>query len=351
MSMGEPAPNARSSRALGIALALTLAVLLGAAAATVAIGEERGADGGQLPSASHAQMMKGADPSSRAEAMRSSMTGDAVAAPGEPGDLDSVMFPPPESPPGSKLREYDVTATDETIEVAEGIMFKAWTYNGTVPGPIFRAREGELIRINFTNKSAHAHTIHTHGIHPADQDGVFEVVEPGEKFSYEFVAAPYGIQPYHCHVSPVKKHIAKGMYGTFIIDPVKPRPKAKELVMLMNGFDTDGDNSNNIYTVNGKAFFYAKYPVKVKRDELVRIYLNNMTEFDAVNSFHLHGNFFDYLPVGRAEGKIYTDIVTLGQGDRGIIEVRFPYAGKFMFHAHQTEFSDLGWMGFFEVEA
>ena len=71
---------------------------------------------------------------------------------------------------------------------------------------------------------------------------------------------------------------------------------------------------------------------------------------DLINSFHLHGNFFEYYPTGtRLQSAEYTDTVVLGQGQRGICELRFPHIGRYMFHAHKTEFADLGWMGFFEV--
>jgi FtsP/CotA-like multicopper oxidase with cupredoxin domain len=180
-------------------------------------------------------------------------------------------------------------------------------------------------------------------------DGVFEVVNPGESFTYEFPARPYGMQLYHCHATPLKKHIHKGLYGAFIIDPPEPRPPAKELVMVMNGFDTDGDGGNNFYTVNGRAFYYAKYPIVVKRSETVRIYLANLTEFDLINSLHLHGEFFRYYPTGSTDRFEYTDTVMLCQGERGIIEIDFHNPGLFMFHAHQSEFAELGWMGFFQV--
>ena len=101
---------------------------------------------------------------------------------------------------------------------------------------------------------------------------------------------------YHCHTPPLKKHIHKGLYGAFIIDPVVPRAPAQELVMVMNGFDTDGDGENNFYTVNGRTFYYARYPIKVRRGETVRIYLANLTEFDLINSFHLHGEMFRWYP-------------------------------------------------------
>ncbi len=118
--------------------------------------------------------------------------------------------------------------------------------------------------------------------------------------------------------------------------------------MVMNGFDTDGDGENNFYAVNGPAFYYAKYPIRVRRSQLVRIYLANLTEFDLVNSFHLHGDFFRYYPTGSTDQFHYTDTVMLCQGERGIIEIEFANTGLFMFHAHQSEFAELGWMGFFE---
>jgi FtsP/CotA-like multicopper oxidase with cupredoxin domain len=278
------------------------------------------------------------------------MIGAEAPAPGGPHDQDALLSPPPALPykPG-RVREYDVVAVDRRIEVAQGVFFDAWTYNGTVPGPIIRATEDDLLRVNFTNHGSHPHTIHFHGIHPGDMDGVFEIVQPGDSFIYEFPARPYGMQLYHCHATPLKKHIHKGLYGAFIIDPKDPRPPARELVMVMNGYDTDGDGENNFYTVNGRAFFYAKYPIKVKKGELVRIYLANLTEFDLINSLHLHGEFFRYYPTGSTDHFEYTDTVMLCQGERGIMEIEFHNTGVFMFHAHQSEFAELGWMGFFEV--
>ena len=248
-----------------------------------------------------------------------------------------------------RVREYAIRAVDKEIEIAPGVFFPAWTYNGTVPGPVLRATEGDLLRVKFTNGGSHPHTIHFHGIHPANMDGVFEVVNVGETLTYEFPAKPWGMHLYHCHATPLKKHIHKGLYGAFIIDPAKPREPAQELVMVLNGYDTDGDGGNNFYTVNGLTFYYAKYPIRVRRSQTVRIYLVNLTEFDLVNSFHLHGDLFRYYPTGTGDQFEYTDTVMLCQGQRGVIEIDFANTGHFMFHAHQSEFTELGWMGFFEV--
>ncbi|MEJ7789565.1 MAG: multicopper oxidase domain-containing protein [Thermoleophilaceae bacterium] len=256
---------------------------------------------------------------------------------------------------GRRVRTFEIVAEDKQIEVAPGVKFDAWTYNGRVPGPTLRAKEGERVRVSFVNASNHPHTIHFHGIHIDKHDGIPGIgpgnVGPGGSFTYEFDAFPFGLHLYHCHSTPLAEHIAKGLYGTFIIDPKDGRPEADELVMMMNGFDTNFDRTNEIYAVNTVAFAYDEKPIKVKRDQLVRMYVVNILEYDLLNSFHLHANFFDYFPTGtRLEPTEFTDTITQAQGQRGILELKFPFTGKYMFHAHVSEFAELGWMGFFEVE-
>jgi FtsP/CotA-like multicopper oxidase with cupredoxin domain len=254
---------------------------------------------------------------------------------------------------GNLLREYEIIAVDREIEVAPGVFFPAWTYNGAVPGPTIRATEGDRIRVNFVNQGSHPHTIHFHGWHPPEMDGALpeHQVPPGGRFVYEFDAEPFGLHLYHCHAVPLKRHIHKGLYGTFIIDPKTSRPPAEELVMVMNGFDTNFDAENEVYAVNTIANHYMHEPIRVKVGELVRIYLVNLTEFDLVNSLHLHGMFFDVFRTGTAlQTAETTDTVMLCQGERAILETRFRYPGDFMFHAHQSEFAELGWMGLFRAE-
>ena len=90
-----------------------------------------------------------------------------------------------------------------------------------MPGPTLRATEGELIRIHFANAGSMPHTMHFHGIHSARMDGVPGAGEvlPGQRFVYEFEAKPFGCHLYHCHSMPLKRHLHKGLYGAFIVDP------------------------------------------------------------------------------------------------------------------------------------
>jgi FtsP/CotA-like multicopper oxidase with cupredoxin domain len=255
---------------------------------------------------------------------------------------------------GRTLRRYELFAADKEIEIAPDVKFEAWTYNGRVPGPTIRCREGDELRIRFFNAGSHPHTVHFHGIHRDLVDGVPGIggglIEVGKEFTYSFTAEPFGVHLYHCHASPLAEHISKGLYGAFIVDQKGGRPPADELVMMQNAFDPNFDDDNEVYAVNTVAFHYLYQPVEVKRGDLVRIYLLNMVELDPINSFHIHANLFHRFPTGTSlEPSEYTDTIVQGQGQRDILELRFPYTGKYMFHAHKTEFAELGWMGMFEV--
>jgi manganese oxidase len=253
---------------------------------------------------------------------------------------------------GTTLREFTIVADDrQTLEVSPGVFYNAWTFNGTIPGPTFRATEGDLIRIHFINNGSKPHSIHTHGIHKAEMDGVFETVGPGGGFTYEFYAEKFGVYPYHCHVMPLEEHISHGLYGVYIVDPKTPRPPADEMVMIMNGYDTDFDTENNFYTVNGIPYYYMHHPIVIEKDRLVRVYLVNMLEFDQINNFHLHGNLYNLYRSGTSlEPDELTDMVTMSQGERGILEFTYKYPGQYMFHAHKTEFAEKGWTGLFLVK-
>jgi FtsP/CotA-like multicopper oxidase with cupredoxin domain len=254
-------------------------------------------------------------------------------------------------PSGQTVREYRITAVDRTIEIMPGLFYAAWTFNGQVPGPTLRCTEGDLVRVHFSNAGTHDHTMHFHGFHPAVMDGVFEQVPPGGTFVYEFEARPFGLQLYHCHTMPIKRHIAKGLYGAMIIDPKQGRPPAHEMVMVMNGFDVNFDGENEVYAVNTVPFAYQAKPIVLRRGELNRIYLVNVLEFDLLNSLHIHANFFHLYRTGTSlVPQEFTDTVSMGQGERHILEFTYDKPGKFMFHAHQSEFAELGWMGLFDVK-
>ncbi|WP_435364351.1 multicopper oxidase domain-containing protein [Haloarchaeobius sp. DYHT-AS-18] len=335
---------------------------------------------------------------------------------GDGSDLDPNVDVYQEN--GRTVREFNLTAIDVEIEILPGIKFPMWTYNGQVPGPTIRVEEGDLVRINFRNGSdKHAHTIHPHlkNLNP-DMDGTPTngpgLIEPGdEPFTYEWQAEPMGTHLYHCHTMPLKAHVHRGLYGAMIVDPkperVRENPRdyvnyhgpmtdelvdelveraksrnmvsyadyapegfdgVNEMVMVMNGFDTNFDGGNEVYAVNTRGFCYGvgqtdgkgswaagetKKPIQIDRNELQRVHLVNMIEFDLINSFHTHSQFFDYYDAGTTllPTRSNIDTVMQCQAQRGVFEIDYSDhdPGLYMFHAHQSEFAELGWMSFFEV--
>ncbi|NHN46845.1 multicopper oxidase domain-containing protein [Halostella sp. JP-L12] len=311
---------------------------------------------------------------------------------------------------GRTVRHFTLTAVDTTIEIAPGVEFEAWSFDGQVPGPTLRVVEGDLIRVTFRNRSRHAHTIHPHvknvdpGMDGTPQTGP-GVLDTDEAFTYEWEAQPAGVHFYHCHSLPLKEHLHRGLYGAIVVDPdpdrVRENPReyvsghhpvsdeyaaelvdrAKtrnheypendrydELVMVMNGFDTNFDGENEVYAANTRAFAYGvgstdgngeweegetKRPIQIDGEGRQRVYLINATEFDPINSFHTHSQFFDYYDHGTTLEPTHgtVDTVMQCQAQRGVIDLDYGdhEPGLYMFHAHQSEFAELGWMSFFEV--
>src|SRR6476619_5067357 len=134
--------------------------------------------------------------------------------------------------PQSKTHEYTLVAEETTLEIAPGVRVDAWTYNGTIPGPTLTATEGDRVIVHFINKTPLPHTVHLHGDHPSEQDGVFELVGANKTYTYDFIAQPAGALTYHCHVPPVMQHVRMGLYGAFIVYPKTTLPHAREYVLV-----------------------------------------------------------------------------------------------------------------------
>jgi FtsP/CotA-like multicopper oxidase with cupredoxin domain len=250
---------------------------------------------------------------------------------------------------GRTIREFRVEARTSTLKLNSAVSYTTWNLNGRVPGPTFRATEGDRIRVIFYNRAGHSHSLHFHGIHEAAMDGV-KPVRNNSVFLYEFDARPYGVHLYHCHVAPISRHISKGLYGMFIVDPPDPRPPADEMVMIMGGYDINEDRKNELYAFNGLPDYYLDHPIPIQKDRPIRLYLLNMIEYDAVATFHLHANFFQVYPTGMTLTPSHTsDVITMGTAERHILEFAFPHLGKYMFHPHQDIIAEAGCMGLFEV--
>lgn len=130
--------------------------------------------------------------------------------------------------PVGGVREIHLEAREMTWEIAPGKRIKAMAYNGQIPGPEIRLKEGERVRILLKNALSEPTTIHWHGVDvPNPMDGVPGItqkpVQPGETFTYEFEATPAGTRWYHTHFQE-HKQLDLGLYAPLIIEPARPDP-------------------------------------------------------------------------------------------------------------------------------
>jgi FtsP/CotA-like multicopper oxidase with cupredoxin domain len=147
---------------------------------------------------------------------------------------------------------------------------------------------------------------------------------------------------------PLAEHIARGLYGMMIVDPVGGRPEAQEVALLLSGFSNEEIGRNGVVAWNGVAGFYHDHPIKVAKAEPVRAYIVNMLEYEPLASFHLHSQTFDVYPAGMGERPTFRDdTIALAQGQRAMIEFTLPTYGRYMFHPHQHWLAERGASGWF----
>ncbi len=199
----------------------------------------------------------------------------------------------------------NLVATDATIEIANGVQYQAWTFNGTVPGPILHVREGQTVHVKFANNGMMQHSIDFHAAQ-IDWSVAYRSINPGEKLEFSFVAQVPGVFIYHCGTPPVLQHIGNGMYGAMIVDPLKPLPPAAVSYVLVQGEwytqQVEGKLMTGDYNkmlavtpdevvFNGIAFQYKDNPLQAKVGQRVRIYFVDAGP-NLWSSFHIIGGIF-----------------------------------------------------------
>ena len=173
---------------------------------------------------------------------------------------------------GRTILEFRITAGTSTLQLNQAVAFNTWNFNNRVPGPTLRAKQGDRVRVLFLNSGGHSHSMHFHGVHRAEEDGI-RPIRHGAATIYEFDAEPFGVHLYHCHVEPITRHIGRGLYGMFIIDPPKERPPADEIVLVMGGYDVDEDKQNEFYAFNGQPDYYMMHPIPIYQNQLIRLFV------------------------------------------------------------------------------
>ena len=198
--------------------------------------------------------------------------------------------------------EMEVQEIDLPIDNA-GNTQKMWTYNGTVPGPVVRVKQGDIVNFtmknNKSNKQSHSMDFHAAIVDVLDE---FGEVKPGDSKQFQFEAKYPGAFVYHCGAASMAEHISRGMYGLIIVDPKEgfseayPKPD-REYVIVQGDLFKDGTSAEDRKLgekwegalINGKMFHYdpvhdenATLALESKPGELVRIYYVNAQINDPV---------------------------------------------------------------------
>jgi nitrite reductase (NO-forming) len=170
----------------------------------------------------------------------------------------------------AKTVRVTMTAMENDVVIDnKGTKYAAWTFDGVIPGKVVRVQEGDIIDFTMVNPKENKNS-HSMDFHAAEVDVLkeFAAVKPGESKHFKFTARRAGIYMYHCGAGPMVQHIARGMFGTIIVDPKEytkdfPKPD-REYVIVQSQFFPDTENyqamlENKGWTnslINGKIFHY-----------------------------------------------------------------------------------------------
>ena len=162
----------------------------------------------------------------------------------QPSGWDAHIWLPeaPDLNPDPTIVEIEMETRVVTVELAEGLTVKAWTYNGLIPGPRIRVNVGDRLIVHFSNSLPDPTTVHWHGLRISiEMDGVpgysQPPVEPGGTFTYDFIVPDAGICWYHPHVMSAEP-VGFGLYGAFLVeDPDEDVGVSDELVVLLSDMD------------------------------------------------------------------------------------------------------------------
>jgi len=261
-------------------------------------------------------------------------------------------------------REFSMTIDEVSINVAPGFNTKVFAFNGQVPGPLIHVMEGDDVTVHVTNNTTLPHTIHWHGVNQTgtwQSDGVPGVtqkaIEPGDMFTYHWIADRPGSLWYHCHVN-VWEHVAiRGMWGPIIVDPKNPsaleKTVTKDVIMMMNTWEsTYGDlygkggapaDVADFFSVNAKSFPLSQ-PIRVKKGDVLRIRMYGAG--DEVHEMHLHGHdqLFSFKDGYALPNPYFVDTVPVGPGERYDVIVQMNNPGRFIFHDHVDRHLNMGGM-------
>ena len=259
----------------------------------------------------------------------------------------AALLPPREQ---TRVHRVRLEIEHEKINIAPGVDYDAWTFARRVPGPVLHVAQGDTVDFTLINSANIPHSMDFHAAEIAPSKYYVNIM-PGDSIQYRFVAHVPGAFMYHCGTAPVAMHIANGMYGALVVDPAKPRPRAKEFVLVQSEFYmTPSPGADGAHTLdwakllslapdhvvfNGRAGQYAGHPLEVAPNELVRLYVVNAGP-NRISSFHVVGGIFEkaFQDGSLANPLVGVQTVNVPVGGGGIFEVRLHEPGDYPFVSH-----------------
>ncbi|HEX8778329.1 MAG TPA: multicopper oxidase domain-containing protein, partial [Rhodanobacter sp.] len=262
--------------------------------------------------------------------------------------------------------DVDIAVSDQSVEIASGVQYQAWTFGKSVPGPVIHVRQGQTVNVTLTNHGTMQHSIDFHAAITPPSLHYVDIM-PGESIRFSFVAKVPGAFLYHCGTPPVLLHIANGMYGAIVVDPATPLPPAAESYVLVQGEwytqQVAGKLMAGDYTkmqairpdevvFNGAAFQYRDHPLTARPGDLVRLYVVNAGP-SLWSAFHVIGAIFDKVYPGGNPAQAIDGVSTysVGPGEGAVFDLKLDEPGRYPFVDHAMAHMVLGAQGVLLVGA
>jgi nitrite reductase (NO-forming) len=222
------------------------------------------------------------------------------------------QVPAPITRKEAALVRVELETSHQRAMLADGVEYDFWTFNGSVPGPMIRVREGDTVEIHLKNPADTrvAHSIDLHAVTGPGGGAVATQVSPGQDKAFRFKAMNPGVYVYHCAAAPVPQHIANGMYGLIVVEPKAGLPRVdKEFYVMEGDFYTTGKFGEKGLQKFSMEHMVAEHPeyvlfngsvgaltgehaLKARVGDKVRIFFG-VGGPNLASSFHVIGEIFD----------------------------------------------------------
>jgi copper-containing nitrite reductase len=287
----------------------------------------------------------------------------------DPSDL-----PPPVGNRGPAVVNVTLTSKElvGALDPASGTTYRYWTFDGKVPAPFIRVREGDIVEVTLVNPkdSTMVHSLDFHAAIGPGGGAALTQVPPGQSKTFTFEATIPGLFFYHCGSPMIAQHIANGMYGLILVEPSGGLPQVDHEYYLMQGeiYTTSPKgksglqrfSAENLMTENAQYYVFngavdaitKEYPLQADEGETIRIYFGN-AEPNATASEHMVGEIFTrYYQLGSLTSPPLAGIqtATIPPGGAGIFEVKASMPGQFTLMDHAMSRMEKGDIAILEVK-